>query len=135
METLQASYVVARGTYLNYGRSIIIQTGGKQIIGAVKAYRRDDKGEYNRQLLLDAIKDDHYIAKAVGHRIYITLAASLQPIEPEDMPSPSEIKKILGEMASFYTNYLKPSDRDTFADRGPWAPKAEDADSANRWDD
>lgn len=113
-----------------------MQTGGQQLIGAVKAFRRNDNGEYHRRLLVDAIKDDHYIAKAVGHRVYITLAASLRPIEPEDMPTPAEIKKILGEMAAYYMSSLKPADRERFTDRGPWEQRAEDADAsdnANRW--
>ena len=135
METLQDSFIVAKGTHLNHGENIIIQTGGLQLIGAVRKFFRNEKGEFHRRRLLDGITDEHYIAKAAGHRVYVTLAGSLKPIEPEDMPTPSEVKKLLGEMAGFYLDYIKDGDRSRLADRGPWAPKAEDADSANRWDD
>lgn len=117
MKGIGIKYVVTNSLKDELQSLAIIQTGGMQLVGKVRFFSRDKRGEQGRRAYLAQKTDPYFFAKAQGYRIYISLHSGLHPISQKTILENKEyIHAILSEMAAFYAESITDGMRQHYAD-------------------
>lgn len=117
MKGIEVKYVVTNSLREELQTMAVIQTGGMQLVGKVRFFNRDKRGEQGRRAYLAQKTDPHFFAKAQGYRIYISLHSGLRPISQQTILENREyIHDVLSEMAAFYAESITEGMRRQYAD-------------------
>lgn len=117
MKGIEVKYVVTNSLKEELQSMAVIQTGGMQLVGKVRLFSREKRGEQGRRAYLAQKTDPHFFAKAQGYRIYISLHSGLRPISQRTILENREyIHGILSEMAAFYAESITDGMRRQYAD-------------------
>ena len=102
MKSIGVRYVRAKNREINNGQDMVIQTDWMQLVGVVRYFSSDERGESLRREFLATKTDPHFFAKADGYRVYISLYGALSRIPQRDvMTYKEDIHEVLREMAQF----------------------------------
>ena len=85
MKAIGVKYVRAKNKDLNNGQDMVIQTDWMQLVGMVRTFSKDARGEEGRKMYLASKDDPHFFAKANGYRIYISLYGALSHIPEKEV--------------------------------------------------
>lgn len=117
MKAIGVKYVRAKHKELNNGQDMVIQTGWMQLVGMVRTFSKDERGEEGRKMYLASKNDPYFFAKANGYRVYISLYSALNHIPEKEVQANKEaIHEYLQEMAQFYAENMTDGMRRHFAD-------------------
>lgn len=117
MKAIGVKYLRARNKELNNGQDMVIQTEWMQLVGMVRTFSKDARGEEGRKMYLATKDAPHFFAKANGYRVYISLYGALSHIpEKEVQANKKAIHDYLQEMAQFYAENMPEGMRRHFAD-------------------
>lgn len=118
MKTIGVDFVTAKNKDLNNGQHMVIQTNDMQLVGFVRTFSKDARGEEGRRKYLESKLDPCFFAKAVGYRVYISLYASLadEYTQEEILSCKHEIHNTLQQMAQFYAENMTEGMRRHFSD-------------------
>ena len=117
MKAIGVKYVRAKNKDLNNGQDMVIQTDWMQLVGMVRTFSKDARGEEGQKMYLASKDDPHFFAKANGYRVYISLYGALSHIPEKEVQANKEaIHEYLQEMAQFYAENMTEGMRRHFAD-------------------
>lgn len=117
MKAIGIKYLRAKNKELNNGQDMVIQTECMQLVGMVRTFSKDARGEEGRKMYLASKDDPHFFAKANGYRVYISLYGALSHIPEKEVQANKEaIHEYLQEMAQFYAENMTEGMRRHFAD-------------------
>ena len=118
MKTIGVNFVTAKNKDLNNGQHMVIQTNDMQLVGFIRTFSKDTRGEEGRRKYLESKSDPCFFAKAIGYRVFISLYASLadEYTQEEIMENKYEIHHTLQQMAQFYAENMTDGMRRHFAD-------------------
>lgn len=117
MKSIGVKYIRASHKDVNNGQHLVIQTDWMQLVGCVRFFSRNDRGEEGRKAYLASKVDPHFFAKANGYRVYVSLYGALKPVSEEEVQEYKEtIHEYLQEMAQFYAEQMTEGMRREYAD-------------------
>ena len=118
MRRIEQEYLRVRHPDLHRGQDMVLQTVGLKLLGGVRYFNPDKKGEKALQAYLETQKNIYHWAKADGYRVYVSLCGGLRSIRPQEMEElRDEIYKTMKEMANFYASVMTEGMRRHFADK------------------
>lgn len=118
MRRIEQEYLRVRHPDLHRGQDMVLQTVGLKLLGGVRYFNPDKKGEKALQAYLETQKNIYHWAKADGYRVYVHLCGGLRSIRPQEMEElRDEIYRTMKEMANFYASVMTEGMRRHFTDK------------------
>lgn len=117
MKAIGVEFLRAKNKDINNGQDLVVQTIGLQLVGTVRTFSKDARGEEGRRMYLESKTDPHFFAKANGYRVYISLHSSLEGLSQRFVNENKElIHECLQDMAQFYAENMTEGMRRHFAE-------------------
>lgn len=118
MKRIEQVYIRAKHPEVNGGQDMVLQTVGMKLLGGVRFFNPDEKGEAQRRKFIETRDNPYHWAKANGYRVYVQLCGGLRSIYPAEMHDlREEIHTTLQEMAQFYAEQMTDGMKRHYADR------------------
>lgn len=107
MKPLNVPYLCANHPDPENRSRIVVQTQHPHLVGLAHLFSPQPTGEERRLQFLSRITNPVTVGKATGYRVYVTLYATLDVVDPAELGGQGElIQQTLAEMADFYVSIL-----------------------------